>query len=558
MKIFKRKSIVNSLVAITLTGLILTSCSNHNDTNNQTVPKSKNTLVISLSSDVPSLDPDLSADSVSGRVINDLFEGLVLLDQSNNPVPAVAKSWDISKDGKVYTFHLRDNAKWSNGEPVTAEDFVYGLKREMDPATGAPNNTMYTVIKNGAKIADGKAKPDTLGVKAINSHTLQITLENPVPYFLDIMANKGALPVYIPVVEKDPKGWAKPGTIVSNGAYELKSWVPNGHILLQKNPYYWDAATVRIKNVKFIPITNPSDSLNRYRAGQLDMTFTLPSGLTADQYKQQFGSQFVNVAKLSSYFYVFNVKLKGVDAVKARKALTMVVDRKAIINSVLRMGQTPSYEILPSGTQGGIYDNLYKTMPSYKWVSQPMPQRIKEAKALLTSLGYSTSKPLKITINYFTDTVNQQISEAVMQMWKNAFGDMVKVKIDNEEYKVYLQNLFNHNSFQIARSGWIADYSHASDFVQQYICGSSNNYSQLCDPKVDKEYKLAMQSTNTKESNQYMSNAIKEIMKQYPILPMYDYTYYRLVKPYIGGYNPMNNHMDIVYSKWLYLKHGQS
>ena len=405
MKHFKK----TTLTAVILAGLVLTSCSNSSDkdkSNSQTVPKTKDTLVISAGDGIPTLDPDLSQDVVSARVINDLFEGLVSLDQSNKPVPGVAKSWDISKDGKVYTFHLRDNAKWSNGQPVTAEDFVYGLRREMDPATGAGNNTMYTVIKNGAKIVAGKAKPDTLGVKAINPHTLQITLENPTPYFLDILANSGAFPVYIPAVEKNPKGWAKPGTIVSNGAYELKSWIPNGHLTEVKNPYYWDAKNVKIDKVKFLPITNPSDSLNRYKAGQLDMTYTVPNGLSAAQYKQQFGSQFVNVTQLSDYYYWFNVKAKGVDAVKARKALTMVVDRQAIINSVLRMGQTPSYGILPSGIQGGIFDNLYKTTPGYEWVSEPMPQRIKEAKALLTSLGYSKQNPLQITIVYNTNASN--------------------------------------------------------------------------------------------------------------------------------------------------------
>ena len=183
MKHFKK----TTLIAVILAGLVLTSCSNSSDkdkSNSQTVPKTKDTLVISAGNGIPTLDPDLSQDVISASVINDLFEGLVSLDQSNKPVPGVAKSWDISKDGKVYTFHLRDNAKWSNGQPVTAEDFVYGLRREMDPATGAGNNTMYTVIKNGAEIVAGKAKPDTLGVKAINPHTLQITLENPAPYFL--------------------------------------------------------------------------------------------------------------------------------------------------------------------------------------------------------------------------------------------------------------------------------------------------------------------------------------------------------------------------------------
>ena len=555
MRHFKK----TTLVAVILAGLVLTSCSKSNDSknNNQTAPKNKDTLVVGLSSDTPTLDPDLSADSVSARVINDLFEGLVSSDQSDNPVPGVAKSWDISKDGKVYTFHLRDNAKWSNGEPVTAEDFVYGLRRELDPATGAGNNTMYTVIKNGAKIANGKAKPDTLGVKAINPHTLQITLESPVPYFLDILTNGGAFPVYISAVKNNPKGWAKPGTIVSNGAYELKSWVPNGHLTEVKNPYYWDAKNVKIDKVEFLPIKNPSDQLSRYKAGQIDMTYSVPSGLSAAQYRKQFGSQFVNETQLKAYFYVFNVKAKGVDAIKARKALTIAVDRKAIVNSILRMGEKPMYGILPSGIQGGIYDGIYKTTPGYEWVGQPMAQRIKEAKALLTSLGYSKQKPLEITIYYLSDPLSQQTAEAIMQMWKNAFGSMVTVKLESGEWKVWLKTLLEHD-FQVGGSDWVADYNQAINFLGLYNCNSVNNNGQLCDPKVDKEYNLAMQSKTQKEFNQHVGQAIKTAMQHYPILPLYSATYSRLVKPYVGGYEPKNNHSDVLYSKWLYLKHGQS
>ena len=547
-----------TLVVVILAGLVLTSCSKSNDSkNNNQTAKNKDTLVVSLKAEPATLDPDISGDAVSNRVINDLFEGLVSSDQSDNPVPGVAKSWDISKDGKVYTFHLRDDAKWSNGEPVTAEDFVYGLRRELDPATGAGNNTMYTVIKNGAKIANGKAKPDTLGVKAINSKTLQITLENPVPYFLDILTNPGAFPVYIPAVEKDPKGWATPGTIVSNGAYQLKSWILNGHLIEVKNPYYWDAKNVKIDKVKFLPITNPSDELNRYKAGQIDMTYTVPGGLSAQQYKKQFGSQFVNVTQLGTYFYSFNLKTKGVDNIKVRKALSMVVDRKAIINSILRMGQTPSYSIVPNGIQGGIYDNIYKTIPSYKWVNESMNQRIKEAKALLTNLGYSNSNPLKITLKYNNAPIDQQIAEAIIQMWQNAFGDMIKVEIQNEEYKVWLQTLTNHD-FQVTKDDWFADYNQASNFLGLYICGSSNNRTQLCNSKVQQQYKLAMQSTTQADFNNHIGQAIKYAMEQYPIIPLYNFTYFRLVKPYVGGYNPTNNHMDVVYSKWLYFKHGQS
>ena len=545
-----KKWYMAAAMAVTL-GLV--GCNNDNASGSQSVDENKDTLVVALSSDAPTLDPDLVGDTTSSRVVMDLFEGLVMLDQANNPVPGVAKSWDISEDGKTYTFHLRDNAKWSNGEPVTAQAFVYGLKRELDPATGAPNNTMYSVIKNGKEIMSGEADPNTLGIKAINDTTLEISLDHPAPYLLDILVNAGAYPVYIPAVEKNPKGWAQAGTLVSNGAYTLKEWVPNGHILLEKNPNYWDKDNVKIEKVKFLPIPNPSDALNQYKSDQVDITQTVPSGLTAEQYRKMFGDQFINVTQLSSYFYVFNVNAEGVDAVNARKALTMVIDRKAIINSVLRMGQVPIYGLLPVGIQGGEFDGLYKKVPGYEWVNKTMEQRVTQAKSLLESLGYSADKPLEITISYNTDPAHQQIAEVVMQMWKTAFGDLVQAKLLNEEWKVYLQTLQKHN-FQVARLGWSADYSQASNFLDLYTCNSSNNNSGICDQSIENNYDMAMNATNQEDYNAYIGKALVSAMKQYPALPLYSYTYSRLVKPYIGGYNYENNHLDVVYSKWLYFK----
>ena len=548
-----RKKILSILILVS--SIALTGCESKSKAQNQQyAPQGKTTLNIGLEQRVPTLDPDLVGDVTSARVSFDLFEGLVSQNQANEVVPGVAKSWDISKDGLVYTFHLRKDAKWSNGQPVTAQDFVYGIKRELNPATGAPNNTMYTVIKNGKAILNGKADPNSLAIKAINPSTLQITLQNPTPYFLQILTTSGAFPVYIPAVEKNPKGWAQAGTLVGNGAYQLEKWIPNGYILLKKNPYYWDKKDVKVENIKFIPITNPSDALNNYKAGQIDMTDTLPTGLTNQQYKKQFGSQFFDITMLANAYINFNVKAKGFDNVQVRKALTMTVDRKAIINSILRMGQTPSYSIFPDDIQGGIYKGIYKQTPGYGWVDEPMTERIKQAKTMLKSLGYSNQNPLTVTLYYYTNPGVQQITEAVAQMWNNAFGSMVQVKFVNEEWKVYLQRLQNKN-YQLAFFSWVADYNQAINFVGQYTCDSANNTTQLCLPEVEKQYKLALEAKTQKAYNSHIKNAIIDIMQQYPTIPIYNLTYFRLVKPYVGGYNPKDNHADIVYSKWLYLKH---
>ena len=276
------------LLSIALASIfLLSACSNNHNDKNSSVTKNKQVLNVGLDNEVNTLDPAISNDLGSGRVINDLYEGLVTYNQANKVIPGVAKSWSVSDNGLVYTFHLRKDAKWSNGQPVTAGDFVFSFKRAIDPKTGAPNSTMLDIIKNGQAIASGKANPSTLGIKAINPTTLQITLEHPEPYFITVLTSYAALPVYPQAVKNNPKGWAKPSTLVTDGAYKIDQWVPNGHLSVKRNTYYWDNKDTRINQVNFFPINSPSDQVNRYNAGDIDMTFSLPLGATAQQYKKK-------------------------------------------------------------------------------------------------------------------------------------------------------------------------------------------------------------------------------------------------------------------------------
>ena len=541
------------LLSIAFTSVfLLSACSNHND-KNSAVAKNKQVLNVGLDNDVTTLDPAIDNEPNTSRVSVDLFEGLVEYDQSNKIIPAVAQSWSVSDNGLVYTFHLRKNAKWSNGQPVTAGDFVFSLKRAVDPRTAAPNSSMLDIIKNGQAIASSKANPNTLGVKAINPTTLQITLEHPEPYFISVLTAHAASPVYPPIVKKYPRGWTQPGKIVTNGAYQVVQWVPNGHILLKRNSYYWDNKDTKIDQVDFFPIKSPSDQVNRYNAGGIDMTTSLPLGLTAQQYKKKYGKQFVNATQLAINYFNYNVTTKEFSNVKVRKALSMVVDRKAMINAILRMGQTPNYGIVADGVQQGLYDNIYKTTPGYKWVDQPMNQRIKEAQKLLQEAGYSAKNPLRVVINIPNHPIDQQTVQVVMQMWKNAFGDSIKVSIDAQEQKVHMQALEQGN-FQITLTGWYADYNQATNYIDLFSCDSSNNYGHFCDQQVNQEYKAAAYAKTLQAFNQKIGQTIKTIMQQYPTIPLYNLTYSRLVKPYIGGYHPANNHLDIVRSKWLYFK----
>ena len=546
------------LLSIALASIfLLSACSNHND-KNSAVAKNKETLNVALNSDVQTLDPAIANDLSSGRVLEDLYEGLVVYNQSSEIVPGVAKSWDISKDGLVYTFHLRDDAKWSNGKPVTAGDFVFSFKRAIDPKTGAPNSTMLDIIKNGQAIASGKANPSTLGIKAINPTTLQITLEHPEPYFITVLTGFAALPVYPPIVKANPKSWAQPKTVVTDGAYKIDQWIPNGHVSIIRNTYYWDNKDTKINQVDFFPINSPSDQLNHYNAGDIDMTFSLPSGLTEQQYQQKYGKQFIDARELANNYFIYNVKYKALSNIKVRKALSMVVDRKAIINSILRMGQTPSYGIVNDDIQQGLYKNIYKTTPGYQWVDKPMTERIKEAQKLLQEAGYSAKYPLQITLSFANSDLYKQTAQIIIQMWQNAFGNSVKTKLEPQEAKVHTQAMAQGN-FQVTINSWYADYDQATNYIDLFICGSSNNYGHFCDQQANQEYKAAMYAKTPQAFNQKIGQTIKTIMQQYPIIPLYNMTYYRLVKPYIGGYKPQKNNRDYyVKSQWLYFKDGKN
>ncbi len=510
-------------------------------------------LNISLRENIPTIDPALASDTTSARVLNDLFEGLVAEDENNNPIPGVAESWDISDDGKVYTFHLRKEAKWSNGEPVTAEDFVYSLKRAVTPRTTAVMGVYLNAIGNAKEILAGKKSPDTLMVKAIDEKTLEITLAHPQAYFPSVLILATAQPVYPPAIEQYGDQWTQPQNIVSNGAYKLNKWVTNGVLSVEKNPYYWDAKNVKIDQVNFYPITSPSDEYNQFRAGRIDMTYSLPQTTSSENYQKRYGEQFKNITQLGTYFYWMNVKVPGLDKLDVRKALTMTVDRKAITTHVLKMGQTPLYSIVPDGIQNGIYADIYKTLPSYDWVNWSIDKRNDEALKLLQKSGYSKDNPLKFTISYNTDPTHLQIAQVIAQMWQKAFDGVVKVSVRNEEWKVYLQTL-NKADFEVARQAWIADYNTASNFVSMYICGSSSNRGQFCNEELDKYYYQGLGATTLQEYDENMKKAIMVAMDNYYTLPVYNYSYFRLVSKDIGGYNPTGNHLDHVYSKWFYFK----
>ncbi|MFT5950560.1 MAG: oligopeptide transport system substrate-binding protein [Francisella sp.] len=550
---FKKTLIFSSLLSM----FLMTSCSNESNNNIESHPgqltKDDNQLVVNISSDMPSLDPQQSSDNSSSRVIEDIFEGLVDYNQKSEVIPTGSSSWKVSKDGKTYTFHLRKNAKWTNGDPVTAADYVYSYRRSVTPATLTLAYASYfNPIVNAVAIQAGEKSPDTLGVKALDKYTLQIKLTTPNPTFLDSLTIYAFFPVNKKAIGKYGDSWAaKPSTMISNGAYKLTKWVHNGYALAEKVPNYWDAENVNIDSVKYLMIGDISSDLENYKAGGESITYSrLPSN-TAEWYKKSFtNNQFQPAPMLSQAYFVFNMRKPKFQDIRVRKALSMVIDREGIAEGVKKGLVIPSYLNVPEALAGGRYKDLAKDIPDYNWINQSIPQRIAEAKKLLEEAGYSKKHPLEFTVNFNTSDINRLTAQILQGSWQQDFGDLVKVDVFNEDWKVYLDSLKNGN-FDVGRMAWIADFNQPNTYTEMYVCNSGNNKGDYCDKEADKIYDKSL-ITNSKEEFYELQRQL--IIKQtagYPIVPLFTEPAIQLVQPYVKGFDPQYNVMGRYRAKQL-------
>lgn len=503
----------------------------------------KQVLVKNNGAEPGTLDPQKVEGVPASNISLDLFVGLTLEAPDGSIVPGVAKSWSISKNHLVYTFHLRKDARWSNGKPVTAEDFVYGMRRGVDPKLASAYAYFLYPIKNAKAINDGKLPLKDLAVKALDAHTLQITLNEPAPYFLQVVSQPTTFPAYKPSIEKWGNKFTQPGHLVSNGAYELKSWVVNGHITLVKNPYYWDAKHVVIKEVKYLPIVDSNTSMQMVESGQSDWTYTIPSS----QYKTlkaKYGSQIVTKPYLGLYYYDLNMQkppFKG--SLALRKALSLAVDRVALTKYVLGQGQIPAYNFVPKGTAG-------INFIQYGWSDWSNGKRIAEAQKLYKEAGYSKANPLKITILYNTNADHKKIALALASMWKQALG--VQVSLENEEWKVFLKDRQEGN-FVVARDGWIGDYDYATTFTDLFRCGVAQNNSHYCNTKYDALVKKAASSDSEAQRVKLYTEAERMAMNDYPIIPIFQYVALHFRSKNLRGYvgNPLDHNHS---ADWYFVK----
>ncbi|QGZ59796.1 peptide ABC transporter substrate-binding protein [Paraburkholderia acidiphila] len=493
--------------------------------------------------EVESLDPAY-IESYSANLIGlDLYEGLTRLDAAGTVVPGVAESWTRPAPD-TWIFKLRRDAKWSDGRPVTAADFVYAWQRVADPKTASPYTIAVEFLKNAKAVIAGKQPTSALGVRAVDPYTLEVKTEAPTPFLTELFANSSMAPVDRATVAKFGASWTRPGNLVGNGPYVLADWQPNNRIVLTRNPRYWNAAHVAITKVTWLPIESDETAMRMYQAGQIDMTFTIPSGQYA-QISRTMSADIRAGLRIATYYYSLNNADPVLRDPRVRQALSMVIDRDLLTSKITQSGESSAYGLIVKGTKGA--DQF-----TPDWASWPMAKRIDTARALLKASGVSDAKPLTITLTYNTNDLHKKVALFAASEWRTKLG--VNTKLDNLEFKVLLKQRHD-GAYQVARNGWFADYNDAMTYYSLVQCNSPQNDQRNCNPKADATAIEANLQTDETRRQAMLTQAFALAMNDYPLLPMFQYSAARLVKPYVGGYS-LTNYIDERATQDMYiLKH---
>ncbi|MDE9554688.1 oligopeptide ABC transporter substrate-binding protein OppA [Xenorhabdus bovienii] len=504
----------------------------------------KQVLVRNNGSEPQSLDPHKIEGVPESNIARDLFEGIVINGSNGEILPGVATHWE-NQDFKVWTFHLRKDAKWSNGDPVTAQDFVYSWRRLADPNTASPyaSYLQYAHILNVDDVIKGKQKTESLGVKALDDHTFQVTLSEPVPYLVRLLIHSTMSPVHRATVEKYGDRWTQPKNFVGNGAYKLKSWNINERLVFERSPTYWDNKNTIIDQVTFLPISSEVTDVNRYRSGEIDITYSnLPIELF-QKLKKEIPDQLRVNPYLCTYFYEINNQKPPFNDPRVRTALKLGMDRDLITNKVKAQGDTPAYGWVPP------YIADFKDEKPDWHTKLNQQQRNEEAKKLLVEAGFSKDNPLKISLLYNTSDLHKKMAIAAAAIWKKNIG--VEVSLENQEWKTFLDTRHQGN-YDIARAGWCADYNEPTTFLNVKLSYSSNNTAHYKSEAFDVLMKEALKVKSDAERVEIYKQANALIDKDSAVVPLYYYVSTRLVKPYVGGYTGKDP-LDNIHTKDFYI-----
>lgn len=489
-----------------------------------------------------SLDPQKARSVESQTILRDLCEGLTTLDKRAGAAPGVASSWSVSADGRSYRFKLRPDAKWSNGDRVVAEDFVAALRRLVDPNTASSYAQVIDVVANAPDIVAGKKPTESLGVSAPDDATVVVDLSAPAAYLPSLLSHTSTCPVHRPTLTQHPDQLAKPGVMVSDGAFVLKEWVQGSHILAVRNRHYWNDAATRLEAVRYLLIPDENAELTRYRSGALHITNVVPRG-QFDWIKANLAAQLHISPQLNTYYYGFNLQRAPFkDHAGLRRALSLVIDRDRLVQSVLRVGELPAYGWVPPGVQD-------YTSQSFDYRSMPMQQRVAEARRLYAQAGYSAAHPLSFELRYNAGEVHNKVAVAVASMWKEALG--VDVRLTAVEFKVLLQDI-DRGDVEIFRSSWLGDYNDAYTFAQYLKSDFGINLPHYRSEEYDALVLAAAAEVDTGRRRELLQKAENLMLRDHPLLPIYFYVNKHLVRPEVEGW--YDNVMNVVYSKDLALR----
>ncbi|MCF8210306.1 MAG: peptide ABC transporter substrate-binding protein [Rhodoferax sp.] len=497
------------------------------------------TLTRNNGSEPDTLDPMLAEGVPANNVTRELFEGLTATDGAGRVVPGVAETWKQTNP-TTWVFNLRKNAKWSNGDPVTADDFVYGMRRLVDPKTASQYaGTFGMFIANGKEITSGKKPTSEFGVKAVDKYTVEIKTPYPVGFMPELVSNLQLGPVHRSSQEKAGKDWTKPGNLVSNGAYTLAEWKVNSKIVLNKNPQYWDANNVQLTKLTYLAVEDINADIKLYESGENEWVQQLPPGVF-EKYKAQYPKEIRNTPMIGLRYYSFLNSDPLLKDVRVRKALSMVIDRDILAQKVTADGQIPAYGVIVKGTNGA-------DVTTSDWASWPMAKRVEEAKKLLAEAGVAPGTKLKFAYN--TSDYHKKMAIFSASEWKTKLG--MDLELEAMEFKVLIKKR-NDKDFQIARNGWIADYNDATTFLALIQCDNDQNNHNYCNKKVDALIDQGNLLQDAAKRKDLLTQAAKLAMEDYPMLPLLQYTVPRLVKPYVGGYTNTNP-LDRYRGKDLYI-----
>jgi len=489
-----------------------------------------NTLRVGNGAEVQDLDPHVVTGMLEHRVLSSLFEGLTTIDPATlKAVPAAAASWDISEDARVYTFHLQPEGRWSDGSPVTAHDFVYAWRRILSPALAAEYGYMLHLLKNGQAYNEGSLSDfDEVGVKALDDYTLEVTLENPSPYFLTIHLHQAWYPVQQAAIEAHGAmtdrgtNWTRPGNLISNGPFVLTDWRHNEVLRVARSEVYWDREAVKLDGIEFHPIDNEQTEERSFRSGDIHITHSIPL-YRIDVYKKE-NPEVLRIDPYSGvYFYRFNVTEKPFDDVRVRQAFSMALDRESIAEHVLKGDEPPAFFYTPPNTAGYTHRSSVSFNPE-------------KARELLAEAGYPNGAGLPpVSILYNTLESHQIIAEAIQQMWRQHLN--ADVRLNNQDWKVYLSSMDNLN-YQIARSAWIGDVVDPVNFLECFITGGGNNRTGWSNETFDQLIRQSYAEVDTEARYELLQQAEEILLEEAPISPIYFYTWKFLMAREVKGFVP--------------------